>query len=745
MKWITLVSFLATAGAANAQTATGAAQPPAQPPVSQAPSAPPQTGDVAEPPAGRVWTGRFDFGVRGTSADGDAARYERYRDLGDGLFLDGIRVQGSRGSWLMDLQAEHVGRRDQRYTASAGQPGKLSARFMYDQIPMLLSNTTRTLFSGIGTSELRIDDAIQSQVQAAPASLVQLFAQSGQEFETRTRRRITEGAVEYNATSALTIRANVRGTSRRGTIPFGGSFGHSTLVELPAPTNHSLGELDATAEWVRDPVLLRGGYTGSWFHNDVTSLVFDNPFRATDIQSASSRGRLTLAPSHSLVGVNGLASVKLPYKSRATVHGSIGMLKDAGDPLVPQTINSIVSPQALERASVEGEARTSSVSLSFVSRPTRYVDLNVRYRSYEFDNRTPEFHLSQRVAYDNAPAVVNPPVHTEPFGVLRHTLDADFRFTPRARTSAGIGFTRLTEDRSHRIFESTTDNVVRFTFDALSQRWFALRAKYEHAQRRGEGIDQGIAQLESIGEQPGMRHFDIASRDRDRVTIVGSVTPTAYLTANLTFGAGKDDYLESLFGLRDNTHQVYGAGADVVASDRVTFGASYSYEEYVALSRSRQANPGAQFNDPSRNWAADSTDRTHSLTLNADVARVGGKVDLRFLYDFSRARARYDYITGPVADRTLPEEVVVPTTLPAPSELPPTLNELQRGTLDAVYPLTPRIGIGLSFWHERYRVNDFSLDIDANPDLVRGQALLMGYLYRPYRANTIWGRLVYTW
>ena len=36
----------------------------------------------------RVGPATIDFGVRGTSADGDAARYERYRDLGDGLFLE---------------------------------------------------------------------------------------------------------------------------------------------------------------------------------------------------------------------------------------------------------------------------------------------------------------------------------------------------------------------------------------------------------------------------------------------------------------------------------------------------------------------------------------------------------------------------------------------------------------------------------------------------------------------------------
>ena len=38
-----------------------------------------------------------------------------------------------------------------------------------------------------------------------------------------------------------------------------------------------------------------------------------------------------------------------------------------------------------------------------------------------------------------------------------------------------------------------------------------------------------------------------------------------------------------------------------------------------------------------------------------------------------------------------------------------------------------------------------ALDIDANPELARGQALLLGYLYRPYTANTGWVRLLYRW
>ena len=733
MRLTRLLSILAVALMPSA----GRAQEPA--PAAETPQ--PATREAGTTP----WTGRMDFGVRGTALDGDGARYERYRDLGDGLFVETVRVNREQRGWLLDFGAEHAGRRDQRYLASAVRPGTLRGFFMWDQIPMLLSRTTRTLYGGLSTGVLAIDDALQAQVQAQPSALATVFEQFGREFETRTRRHIANGAFAYEVTPRLMFRGTFRHTDRNGTIPYGGSFGHSTVVELPAPTDHNLSEADASAEFTRDPVLLRAGYTGSWFHNDETSLTFDNPFRSTDIASASARGRLTLPPSSSFISVNGLASVKLPYRSRATAYASLGSLKDAGEPLVPQTINSASSPLPLDRTTVDGEARTSAVTLTFVSRPARALDLNVRYRSYEYDNQTPEFRLGERVAYDNAPAPVSAPVHTEPYGLLRHTFDADLRVLMRGLTSAGVGYTRIGEDRTHRIFESTADNTFRLTFDTLGTQWFTLRTKYEHAQRRGEGIERGEEMLAEIGEQPGMRHFDIAQRDRDRVTLIGTVTPRGDLAASLSLAMGKDDYFESEFGLRDNTHRVWGAGLDFLPTDRLDFGMSYAYERYNALSRSRQANPGPQFTDPARNWAADGTDRVHTAVFRAGIDRIAEKFDLLVTYDFSRARATYEYITGPVADRTLPEEVVVPTTLPPPAELPPTLSELQRATADAVYPLTSRVSVGLSYWYERFRVRDFTLDVDANPDLARGQALLIGYLYRPYTANTVWGRLIVGW
>lgn len=692
-----------------------------------------------------VW-GSVDFGVRGTSLNGDGARYERYRDLGNGLFLEAFRINREKNGWFLDVALDHVGRRDQRFGGRVVRPGKFKGWAMWDQIPMLMSRTTRTLYredldqpQGV----LTIDDGIQAQAQASPAALPAIFRTVSTEFDSRTRRHIAQAGFEYQASSDVTIRSNVQHTQREGSMPYGGSFGHSSLVEIPAPVQHSLTDFDGGAEFSRDALLLRAGYTGSWFHNDFTAATFDNPFRAIDTTSAPSRGRLSLPPSSAFVSVNGLASVKLPRRSRVTAYVSVGSLNDRGAGILPQTINTANVTAPLERTLVEGEARTSAVNLSFVSRPTRLLDISVRYRTYDYDNRTPVFDLTQRVAYDNAPSTLATPVETEPFGVVRQSLDADLTLTPMTRSAVGIGFTRQTEDRTHRIFESTTDNVIRVTFDSVGNQWFSIRTKYEHAQKRGQGLDTAL--LVSVNEQPGMRHFDVASRDRDRVTLLGSVTPTGDLSLNASVAAGKDDYLDSLFGLRDNTHRVYSVGIDAVPTALVVLGGSYSYERYNALSRSRQASSAAEFVDAARNWASDGTDRVHSVILNAGVNKIADKVDLAFSYDVNWARATYAYITGAVANRTLPEEVVVDTTLPTPTGLPLVSSNLHRGTADLTYALTSRIGVGLSYWYERYRVSDFTLDAEATPDLARGQTLLLGYLYRPYTANTVWGRLFVRW
>jgi len=369
--------------------------------------------------------------------------------------------------------------------------------------------------------------------------------------------------------------------------------------------------------------------------------------------------------------------------------------------------------------------------------------VSARLKYYDYENKIPTFSVVNRVSYDGSLSVRNPPVQSEGFSVTRLNFDADVRITPKGPAALTVGYGRYSDERTHRIFEDTVDNVMRVKLDTLSTGALSVRAVYERAQRRGEGFDVNV--LIHANEQPGMRHFDLANRDRDRFTLVASFMPVVNWALNVSSAIGRDDYLNSEFGLRDNNHDVYSIGIDGTPSDKVGLGLSYSYEDYRSLQRSRQASPGVQFTDPSRNWATDTADKVHSVIASLDLTEIGDKLDLRMSYDYNRTRATYEYITGPVTDRTLPTEAIVPSTLPTPVALPPVKSDLSRGTVDAVYNINKRFAIGVSYWYDKYDVQDFTLDSQAQQTLTAGNNMLLYYTYAPYTAHTTWGRIIVKW
>jgi len=765
---------LAPAAVFAQQTAT---PPPAQTPPAAAQAQEPQP----PPPFVPAPVNIFDFGLRGTSVNGDAARYQRYRDLRSGPFLDDVRIRREKKDWLFDMAGQHVGWRDQRYVGAITRPGVLKAWGFWDQIPMHMSETTSTLFVekiADVPPVLTIPDAQQAIVQTNVATLPAVLDANGITFDTESFRHIAQGGVEYLPAADVTVRAVLQVTNRKGVLPYGGSFGHSSLVEIPAPIDHRTTDLQTSGEVNHGRLLLRGTFGGSWFHNANTEATFDSPFRITDLAGTPSHGRVSLAPDNAFLTVNGMASLKLPGRSRATAYVSVGSLTDAGAPIMPQTINTAIAAQILPlpRQTVNGEARTGSINLSFVSHPVAWMDIDARYRTYDYDNRTPVFVMPQRVAYDNTPAAptfttlggATSPlvVETEPFGVNRESFDATLR-AHLGRGTAGIGYSRLNEERVHRFFESTRENLVRLSYDLIGAARVTVRTKYEHGEKRGDVTEESRRELFNIGEQPDMRQFDIASRDRNRVTVLASVAPVGAFSFNGSIAAGKDDYVASSFGLRDNMHRIYSGAAEWLPNELVNIGVSYSYERYDALQRSRQANPPAanaavtyeqflqlsaqpsssvQVADATRNWGSEGADRAHSVIAHVDVTGLREKWDVRLNYDFNHMRSLYTYSTGPDVPRTLPEEVPPPvSTLPDPSQLPLIRSDLGTGTADVLYAFTSRLSVGASYLHERYRVADFTLDSDANKEQARGPVLLLGYMYRPYTANTVWARLVYKW
>ena len=151
-----VVTLLLMAGAAAAQDG---ATPAAQPDVAKAE----KSSSSSEFPIVNV----LDIGVRGTSfgSDSDPARFQRYRDVRDGGTVDRFRLFKDTNAYRYNLQADHVGYRDQRYSGTYTNYGKVKASFEWNQIPLYYSNSTQTLYDTSTPGTLSINDSIQSGIQ----------------------------------------------------------------------------------------------------------------------------------------------------------------------------------------------------------------------------------------------------------------------------------------------------------------------------------------------------------------------------------------------------------------------------------------------------------------------------------------------------------------------------------------------------------------------------------------------------
>jgi MtrB/PioB family decaheme-associated outer membrane protein len=716
--WPTAAILLLVPAALMAQDATtGSAQP-------QVPAA-----TIVGPDLGS--SSFVDVGLRGTSfgTGSDEARFQRYRDLRNGPTLDVFRYASETDARAFKVQADHVGYRDQRYSASYNDFGKLKVSFDWNQVPLFFSQATATLYTSAAPGVLRIDDAIRSGIQNGTTTPAAAVAQA-RTFDLRDRRDVLSLKLTYSATQNLDWHLSIKNTAKSGNQPWAGTFGFGDAVELPVPLDTRTTELGTALEWASSRGMARLGYDGSFFRNNISTLTWDNPLRLTDSPTAGpSQGRMALWPNSDMNAVSATGMLNLPWRSRAMAYLSVGNWSQ-NDPLIPFTMNSTLPPIPLDRPTADAQARVTAMTYSFTSRPASALWVSARYRAYDFDNRTAVFHVANTVSYDTSEG---PFAYggTSPYSLTRRTFDADASLTPVPYTALRAGYTREQVKQTFRSFDTTTEDTVRLSADATGVSWLTLRAVYEHAMRVGSGFDEQV--LDDIGEHVSLRQFDISDRNSNRFSGIAQLIPVSSLSFNGTASVGKEDRPGTVFGLRSNTNHAYSVGVDFVPREAVSMGLLYEYEKYDTLQASRQANPGVQFNDPTRNWTTDGADKAQTVTASMDLIKLWPKTDVLFAYNYSHAESVYVYGLEPNS------------SLPPVVQLPAVVNGFQRGTLDVRYSLTRHLGLGGAYWYDRYSVNDFALGSQTLTTLAEPSFLMIGYLYRPYTANSVMGRLTYLW
>src|SRR5262245_60586482 len=150
-----VIAVLLVAHAAHAQ------RPSLQPAPELVPEPRPPAAEA--PPAGAPVTfGSIDLGFRGTTTSGDAAEYERYRDLRTGSWSR-LTFDKSTDRYLFGAEAQNIGYRDQRFDANY-RGGKGWVYGAFESIPLNYSNLTSTPWVEQSPGQLTLDTAARQLV-----------------------------------------------------------------------------------------------------------------------------------------------------------------------------------------------------------------------------------------------------------------------------------------------------------------------------------------------------------------------------------------------------------------------------------------------------------------------------------------------------------------------------------------------------------------------------------------------------
>ncbi len=733
-------------------------------------------------------SGTIDIGGRFTTTDGDEARYERYRDLRDGANVNFL-FSKETPNWTFDFLAKNIGYRDGRYQLNFNSRRvKLSAFF--DQTPLNYGYYTRTPYD-CTAGNCALDPNLRAQVQAGtaigvPRTVAQLSRGSvyntiAQEFDLQSRRDTIGADLRISATDNLDFIFGVNSYKRTGNMPYGASFAFNVATELPIVIDNRETDWKAAVEWASHQGMFHLGYQHSKFDQNVPSFVFDNPQFATDFckyglpnqapgtcydpsgysnGNGPATGRMAQPPSNSMDTFDWMGMVKLPARTTANASFRMGANhQDAG--LIPWTTNSSIANPAvyasfpglaeLPRESAQMRVNYTSGAANVSSRAIRNFTLTARYRFSSRSDFTREFDAIEYVRFDAVPEETGG--LTEPFTINRNTLDVNGAFTAIPHSTIRVGYGYDQYEHGVRATQGWKDNTARISYDLVGTQWLTLRALYEHTNR--DTINLDVEDLVGAGMQPDARFYDEAARTRNRGTFLVELTPLSSVGVNFTLSTGKDDYQgadsSQEFGLLDNKNTAYTIGANYAPNTKVNLGADYGRETFNALQESRNANPAPDptWTDPNRNWTMTNDETMNTFSLYLDLIKALAKTDIHFGYDYSDSDQAFVHGGPRIASLTAAKQFVA---------LPNVTNKWQRATVDVRYSLSEKFGIGVSYWYEKFDVEDFATintagpqtlprpELGAQTDTARIDwlgGLVTGYGNRPYKGQTGIVRLFY--
>ena len=628
-------------------------------------------------------TGAVEVGV-GTVSE-SSAKFGDYTGLdSDGayLLLNGDLSHRGESGYFADLSATDLGIDARTFEAKAGREGLYSLRLGYGEIPRHFADDAMTPFLGNGGKVLTLPNVPGFPADTTAAMPLSTTLQPVELGYNRTR---VDLGGKWLAGENWSFAVDLRKDRREGTRSLYGSF-FSTASQLAAPVDDATDQLELSANYSSRQLQVKVAYQLSQYKNENDSLTWTNPFTAVvPVQGGVERGQLALAPDNQFHQIMGTAAYQISPTMRASADIAVGRMTQNADYL-PSTLNpglaATVPP--LPAPSLDGRVDTFNAGVKLSAAPLDGLRLNASYARNVHDNAT-DILSYPRVATD---MFLRPEERSNtPFDFTQDLfkLTADYRATDEIKLSGGAEHDR--RDRNFQEAVTTRETTLWGRMGMQASEDVAFSLKLAFADRDHSTF--GTAVWYGYPENPLLRRYNLAARQRQSAAVRADFVVAEGVSLGLDADVSVDDYKDTQIGLTYGLNSGFGADLSAAISEQ------WLLQVYGRSDRMYSKQAGSERSEQSGqpDWFARNKDNIDMLGLGLRYAAIKDKLDLGADFVFTRSD----------------NDVEMDTTA-GTSAFPTATTSMDSFKIFGTYRLRENLSVTASFWHERYKSQDWRLD-----------------------------------
>jgi MtrB/PioB family decaheme-associated outer membrane protein len=616
------------------------------------------------------YTAEVEAGVIGTS--GANATFGRYTGIDHGgAYADAAasgQYRSADGSYA-NYDLERLGLASRDGYVEGGREGRYDLRVSYDGQPNDLYDTGATPFRATGSNLALPAD----WVTAGGTGGMSALGGSLEPVKIESDRRTVALLGRYFASPSWTVFGEFRRQEHTGTGLTSASF-LTEAVQLAQPFDYVTNSLEAGVAWSGRKAGFRLSYTGSWFDDNYDSLSFANPY--LPIVPGSTQGQLATPPGNTLQQFAAVGNVQLPWSTSLTYNASLGTLKQDAAFLPVSTLPGSAAPTP---NSLDGDVHLSHYALGLASRPLPKLSVrgNATYDGH--DDKTPVLALPYIVTDTFPGGTAVTPRYSED----RVRLDGGADYALLRWIKVGVGGKLDEVHYGPGQVVTWTQNAQswgRATITPIASLSFTLKGG--DALRKASSFDSAAL---PPAENPLIREYDYAPRDRVFYSLTGAWTATSTLSWSVEGFVAKDDYRSSPLGLQ-SVHEDRG-------STSLTWTPRDTLSAYIDAGYERLFNLQSGYTGPmTLPWLAADTERFWN-------AGIGGRWVPQERWTLS-----LDYLLAPSYDDT------GTTAGGLQQAFPQNWTKLDSTRFSVGYRWTSALQIHFRYTRETYNSSDWALN-----------------------------------